>query len=218
MLLHLIGEDIEMSIHLDPGAGQVSADRGQIEQVVMNLVVNARDAMPKGGRLVIETANVELDQTYAEGHAAQIAAGSYVMLAVMDHGIGMDAETQSRIFEPFFTTKEQGKGTGLGLATVYGIVKQSGGFIWVYSEPGKGSTFKVYLPRVYAKPSPAARPGSTEIVSRGSETIMLVEDASALREAISEYFRSKGTRSSKLITDLRRLNSARSTRVLFNCL
>jgi PAS domain S-box-containing protein len=181
MLRRLIGEDIDLKATLGAGLGCIKADQSQIEQVIMNLAVNARDAMPQGGKLLIETANVDLDEDYARRHHPQ-KPGAYVLLTVADTGMGMDAETQSRIFEPFFTTKELGKGTGLGLSTVYGIVRQSGGHIWVYSEPGQGTTFKIYLPRIkqpvrVEKPAP----GMTESL-RGAETILLVEDEDALRE------------------------------------
>jgi CheY-like chemotaxis protein len=168
---------------LDPHIGRVKADPGQLEQVIMNLAVNARDAMPKGGKLTIETANVALDANYAREHVS-VKPGSYVMMAVTDNGIGMDAETCARVFEPFFTTKEQGKGTGLGLSTVYGIVKQSGGYIRATSALGSGSTFEVYLPECTELPKePQAEAAeATESPGRG-ETVLLVEDEDAVRMA-----------------------------------
>jgi CheY-like chemotaxis protein len=180
MLRRLIGEHIELTTALSPTLGRVKADQGQIEQVIINLAVNARDAMPNGGQLTIETANADLDQDYTHKHPPH-PAGSYVLLTVSDTGVGMDAEIQARIFEPFFTTKEMGKGTGLGLATVYGVVKQSGGFIWVYSELGHGTTFKVYLPWT-GEAMGADRPISSTPLARGTETVLLVEDEEALRE------------------------------------
>jgi two-component system cell cycle sensor histidine kinase/response regulator CckA len=190
LLRRLIGENIEITTSLEPSLGHVMADPGQIEQVVMNLAVNARDAMPKGGRLTIEAHNVELDEPHR--HDLQVVPGSYVLLSVADTGCGMDRETQSRIFDPYFTTKELGKGTGLGLATVYGIVKQSGGYIWVYSESGKGSVFKVYLPIVQKTILPTAQkePESTNL--RGKETILFAEDSNSLREMTKEYLESMG--------------------------
>ena len=165
---------------LDPALGQVKADQGQIEQVIMNLAVNARDAMPGGGRLLIQTKNVQLEEGFAYKQPAMVP-GEYVMILVKDTGMGMDAQTQAHIFEPFFTTKERGKGTGLGLATVYGFVKQSGGYVWVKSEPGVGTTFTIYLPQV---PEAAEQNGaSTETAapSRGAGIILLVEDEEMLR-------------------------------------
>jgi two-component system cell cycle sensor histidine kinase/response regulator CckA len=191
LLPRLIGEDIELVIRSAEDLGAIRADASQMEQVIMNLAVNARDAMPNGGRLSIETSNAELDSAYSAVHPV-VRQGSYVLLAVSDTGTGMDAETQSHIFEPFFTTKEQGKGTGLGLATVYGVVKQSGGFIWVYSEVGKGTSFKIYLPRV---DQPVEKSGSTQSSSeapRGTGTILLAEDEQDVREVAREFLESGG--------------------------
>jgi two-component system cell cycle sensor histidine kinase/response regulator CckA len=193
ILRRLIGEDIQLETSSAPDLGLVKADRSQIEQVILNLAVNARDAMPQGGRLTIETANVELDASYSHPPAV-LSPGRYVMMAVTDNGCGMDAETQAHVFEPFFTTKEKGKGTGLGLATVYGVVKQSGGYVWVYSEPGRGTSFKIYLPRIEETAVPAGRDGKSEmqIPERGSETILLVEDEKGVRELAREYLASSG--------------------------
>jgi len=188
MFQRVIGEDIRLATIAASGLGRVLADPGQIEQVLMNLVVNARDAMPQGGKLTIETGNADLDQSYAGAHIS-VKPGSYVMLAVSDTGAGMNAVTQKQIFEPFFTTKE--KGTGLGLATVYGIIKQSGGNIWVYSELGMGTTFKVYLPRVNRSESTAHEQVSAT-VSGGKETILLVEDAASLRTVTAAFLRGGG--------------------------
>ena len=191
LLRPLMGDDIELVISVSPDAGCVKADPGQIEQVIMNLAVNARDAMPNGGKLIIETRNVELDDSYRRGHAT-VQSGSYVMLAISDTGCGMDAETQSRIFEPFFTTKEKGKGTGLGLSTVYGIVKQSGGYVFVYSGPARGTAFKVYLPRVEETVGPEVASPRTRVTCRGSEIVLLVEDEDSVRELVSEALETQG--------------------------
>jgi PAS domain S-box-containing protein len=191
MLRRVIGEPIHVVTALAPLLGSVKADAGQIEQAILNLTLNARDAMPEGGTLLIETAAVELDERYAQDHA-EVSPGSYVMLAVSDTGQGMDEDTRGRLFEPFFTTKEQGKGTGLGLATVYGIVKQSGGHIWVYSELGKGTSFKLYFPRV---DSAAAEESPAAAVARGGhERILLVEDEVGVRALAASILTENGYR------------------------
>jgi GAF domain-containing protein/CheY-like chemotaxis protein len=191
MLRRLIGEDIALVTVLNPGLGRVKADPGQVEQVIMNLAINARDAMPRGGRLTLETANVELDAGYARQHPGA-RPGPHVMLALSDTGGGMDAETQAHIFEPFFTTKGPGKGTGLGLATVYGVVKQSDGTIWVYSEPGRGTTFKVYLPLVEDPVEPAQGDDLAPAPLRGMETVLLVEDEDAVRDLARDVLQASG--------------------------
>jgi signal transduction histidine kinase len=191
MLPRLVGEHIELTTSLARDLASIRADQGHIEQVIMNLAVNARDAMPEGGKLTIETANVEFDEHYALGHN-QVLPGSFIMLAVTDTGVGMDAGTQSRIFEPFFTTKEQGKGTGLGLATVYGAVKQSGGFVWVYSEPGHGTTFKIYLPRVKGEAETELGNIRSKKLVRGTETVLLVEDEESLNKLTGEMLQEGG--------------------------
>ncbi|MFQ5742021.1 MAG: PAS domain S-box protein [Acidobacteriota bacterium] len=191
MLERLLGEDIELEFLSDPDLGNVEADPGQIEQVLVNLAVNARDAMSSGGKLTIETSNVVLDSDYALLHA-EAEVGPHVMLAVTDTGCGMDQETQQRIFEPFFTTKDKDKGTGLGLATVYGIVKQHGGNVWVYTEPGKGTTFKVYLPRVESDARALAAEEKRRPLPRGSETILVVEDEQSVRAVVERALEAQG--------------------------
>ena len=193
ILRRLIGEDVQLETSSVPDLGLVKADRSQIEQVILNLAVNARDAMPEGGRLTIETANVDLDESFSHS-SVMLSPGPYVMLAVTDNGCGMDVETQAHIFEPFFTTKEKGKGTGLGLATVYGIVKQSGGYVWVYSEPGRGTSFKVYLPRVRDEQTTAGRDRGIDgqTLPQGTETVLLVEDEKGVRELAREYLEMTG--------------------------
>lgn len=191
MLHRLIGEDVDLDIRLAPDLGYVKADRGQIDQIIMNLAVNSRDAMPEGGKLTIETTNVDLDESYAHEHV-DARTGRHVKLAISDNGAGMDKQTLLRIFEPFFTTKDQSKGTGLGLSTVYGIVKQSGGHIGVYSEPGMGTTFKVYLPRIegeldFNEPRVAGTDSP-----KGTETILLVEDETSVRKLARTILQDNG--------------------------
>ena len=191
LLPRMIGEDVELVIRTTGNLGAIRADAGQMGQIIMNLAVNARDAMPDGGKLTVETSNADLDEAYNDVHPI-VRPGRYVLLAVSDTGIGMDAATQAHIFEPFFTTKAQGKGTGLGLATVYGVVKQSGGFIWVYSELGRGTTFKIYLPRVdeSIENAPSVHPQAE--LPRGTGTILLAEDESDVREVAREFLESGG--------------------------
>jgi CheY-like chemotaxis protein len=193
MLQPLIGEHVKLRIVLEPQLGAVRADPAQIEQVIMNLAVNARDALPGGGQLTIQTANVELDEAQARERSGA-TPGRYVMLAVSDTGVGMDAETRAHIFEPFFTTKEQGRGTGLGLATVYGIIKQSGGHIWVSSAPERGAAFQIYLPRV----SEVAEAQGVEVAAQpaagGRETVLLAEDDASVREVVAQALSQKGYR------------------------
>jgi two-component system cell cycle sensor histidine kinase/response regulator CckA len=191
LLRRVIGEDIELLCHYAPNIGCVKADPGQIEQVIMNLAVNARDAMPDGGKLTIETRDVFLDKSYAQGHQ-DVAEGSYVLVAVSDTGMGMDADVQSHAFEPFFTTKAQGKGTGLGLSTCYGILKQHGGNIWVYSEVGQGTTFKIYLPRSDEPAGTNATQLPAHILPRGKETVLVVEDETAVRALATRVLRAQG--------------------------
>jgi len=191
MIRRLIGEDIDLSISAHPELGLVNADRGQIQQVIMNLVINARDAMPIGGKLTIETANADFDALSVSLHPGT-ATGAYVMLAISDNGLGMDSETQEHMFEPFFTTKEKGRGTGLGLSTVYGIVKQSNGFIWVYSEPGKGTTFKIYFPRCAGKTARGEAEIRLKSRLQGSETVLIAEDEAPVRALASRILRNRG--------------------------
>ena len=193
MLRRIIGEDIEMVIQLAEDLGRVRADVGQIEQVIMNLAVNAKDAMPSGGKLTIETADVELDESYARSHV-DVKPSHYVMFSVSDTGVGMTSGVRERIFEPFFTTKEKGKGTGLGLSTAYGIVKQSNGHIWVYSVQGKGTTFKIYLPRVNEPLGEIRKEVLKEELPRGNETILIVEDEEEVRRLAGKILEKQGYR------------------------
>ncbi|MCB9103776.1 MAG: PAS domain-containing protein [Anaerolineales bacterium] len=191
MLRRLLGENIDLIIQLAPELGMVKIDPGQMDQVLINLVVNARDAMPQGGRLTIETANIELDDAYARAQV-EVIPGRYIMLAISDSGQGLDAAAQAHLFEPFFTTKERGKGTGLGLATVHGIINQSGGHIWVYSEPGQGTTFKIYLPRIDEAPQMPHRVSDPVETQPGSETILLVEDEMMVRDFAQRVLSDEG--------------------------
>jgi nitrogen-specific signal transduction histidine kinase/CheY-like chemotaxis protein len=191
MLRPLIGEDVELVTACSAEIGRVEADPGQIEQVIANLVVNARDAMPNGGRLVIATADSDVDEEHARAHVAEMTPGPYVLLSVTDSGVGIEPETLGHLFEPFFTTKDVGKGTGLGLATVYGIVKQSGGYIWVYSEPGRGTSFQIYLPRVEHDIEALADSGAPP-AEEGNETVLVVEDERLVRDLISEELSRRG--------------------------
>jgi len=191
LLRRLVPEDIAFNFRAGESLGRVKADPGQIEQVIMNLVVNAGDAMPGGGILTVETRNATIFEQEVP-RRAPASPGQYVLLSVTDNGMGMDAETRARIFEPFFTTKEQGKGTGLGLATVYGIVKQSGGFIWVESEPGKGARFEIYFPRVTDRLEPAPAQKEEIPVSRGLKTVLVAEDEEAVRELACEFLKTAG--------------------------
>jgi PAS domain S-box-containing protein len=191
MLRRLLGEDVDLRTRLSPDLGSVKGDASQVEQIILNLAINARDAMPQGGKLTIETQNITLSDEYAESHV-KVVPGEYVSLAVTDTGVGMDADIQRRIFEPFFTTKEIGRGTGLGLSTVYGIVQQGGGHVWVYSEVGRGTSFKVYLPRTDEAGAPAPARVRNVAPARGTETILLVEDDEAVRRVAVRILRSCG--------------------------
>jgi signal transduction histidine kinase/ActR/RegA family two-component response regulator len=191
MLRRVLSEDIELRIVAARNLGKVRVDPGQIEQVILNLVVNAKDAMPSGGRLTIETENVELDEAYCSAHIAA-RPGPHILLSVSDTGTGMTPDVKARVFEPFFTTKEVGRGTGLGLATVYGIVKQSNGYIWVYSEAGHGTSFKIYLPRTEAQCEPMMHQDESGFLLRGNETVFLVEDESSVRDLAARILRDQG--------------------------
>jgi CheY-like chemotaxis protein len=191
MLPRLIGEHIEYSFLSDPKLASVKADPGQIEQVILNLAVNARDAMPNGGKLTVRTVNVTVDEAEARKRPP-MTPGQYVLLSVTDTGHGMDDATKTHIFEPFFTTKEVGKGTGLGLATVYGVVKQSGGFIWVSSSPGKGTTFEIYLPHASGPVARLDVESKLSTIPQGTETILVAEDEAGVRELACQFLRVKG--------------------------
>jgi CheY-like chemotaxis protein len=191
MLRRVIGEDIELITQLSEDLTRVKTDPGQFEQVILNLAVNARDAMPTGGKLTLRTANVELDEAYARSHIG-VKPGPYALLTISDTGMGMTPEIKSRVFEPFFTTKDKGRGTGLGLSTVYGIVKQSQGNIWVHSQPGEGTTFEIYLPRAEEEVSFLYRRGETAFPKPGNETVLLVEDEPSVKNLAGQILREQG--------------------------
>jgi len=194
-MLESVGEDVQLTCRVAPGVGRIRADRAQVEQVLMNLAVNARDAMPGGGRLAIEVRNADVSAAQARSTHVAFEPGAYVLFSVSDTGEGMDDETRARVFEPFFTTKERGKGTGLGLASVYGVVKQSGGFIWVHSRPGEGTTFRIYFPRVEARPDPEpATADPAAAAAGGDEAVLLVEDDLMVRGYMREILESRGYR------------------------
>jgi len=211
MLRRLVGENIAIDLLLASDTGMVKADRSQIEQVILNLVVNARDAMPEGGKLTIETGNWMLDRSTVLRHP-YVIPGLYAMLKVTDTGCGMDAELQSHIFEPFFTTKEKGKGTGLGLATAYGVIKQSGGYIWVDSEVGKGTAFRIYLPEVNATPDVVEEPKLATKVSTDQRTILVVEDEPSLRKLTRKTLRDAGHKVFEAADATQALELSRKTR------
>jgi two-component system, cell cycle sensor histidine kinase and response regulator CckA len=193
LLRRLIGEDITLAVHADAAVGRIKADPVQIEQVIMNLAVNARDAMPRGGTLTLRTADVDVGADHdRESAAIPATPGRYVLLAISDSGVGMDADTKAHLFEPFFTTKPVGKGTGLGLSTVYGIVRESGGDIWVTSEPGQGAIWKIYFPRVDELAESVAAAGEASAMLRGTETVLLVEDEASVRTLGSAVLRTAG--------------------------
>ena len=216
MLRRLIGEDVELVLHLSEQAGNVKADPNHIEQAIVNLAVNSRDAMPHGGRISIETANTSLDEHYVRTHLG-VNPGEFVMIAVSDTGHGMDAATRQHIFEPFFTTKERGKGTGLGLATVYGIVKQTGGDIWVYSEPGAGTTFKLYFPKVAEAIAGAGHSPTVEVQPASGDTVLVVEDEKAVRDLTVRMLQRMGYKVLSAASGQRRSKSAAITAEKSRC-
>ncbi len=212
LLPRLLGEDIDVVLGLEADLKNIYADRGQIEQALMNLAVNARDAMPNGGKLTIQTSTVQLDAQYSKSRIIEVPPGEYVMLAISDTGIGMTQDVQAQIFEPFFTTKEVGKGTGLGLASVYGTVKQSGGFIWVYSEVDKGTTFKLYFPAIQSAGEAQGASAESQFPRGGTEEILLVEDEAMLRALTSSFLETKGYRVVTAVNGAEALEICRTNR------